>query len=197
MLNYGETLAYWYLRLNGFLLIQDFVLHENAQGTVQPSDIDMLGIRFPYVREPIGGQADDWDEWLRARVGPGFVDSPIAIICEVKTGPCDTAALERAFSKDRLSTALNRIGVWKATDQIASSLVSVSSFRQDMWVLMKVAFVGDNVRSPLFNTIRLKQADGFIKRRVERYRDRKYAHRLFFQDPLMEYLVWRAHEDGR
>jgi hypothetical protein len=26
-MNYGETLTYWYLRLNGFFLLRNFVLH--------------------------------------------------------------------------------------------------------------------------------------------------------------------------
>jgi hypothetical protein len=30
-MNYGETLAYWYLRLNGFFLLQNFVLHPIAE----------------------------------------------------------------------------------------------------------------------------------------------------------------------
>ena len=40
MRNYGEELAYWYLRLNGFFLIENFVIHnqEHENG----SDVDML-----------------------------------------------------------------------------------------------------------------------------------------------------------
>ena len=58
-MNYGETLAYWYLRFNGFFLIQNFVLHPLADGEgsdKQAADIVLLAVRFPYVYEETGGQ---------------------------------------------------------------------------------------------------------------------------------------------
>jgi hypothetical protein len=47
-MNYGETNAYWYLRLNGFFLINNFVIHRTDE-IAYSSDIDILGIRLPYV----------------------------------------------------------------------------------------------------------------------------------------------------
>jgi len=41
-----EPLAYWYLRLNGFLTIPNFVVHPDT-GSNQGTDIDALGVRFP------------------------------------------------------------------------------------------------------------------------------------------------------
>lgn len=58
-MNYGETLVKWYLRLNGFFLIRNFVLH--YVGTRRTSDWDLLAVRFPHVYETIGGTRDDWD----------------------------------------------------------------------------------------------------------------------------------------
>ncbi|MGD1004660.1 MAG: hypothetical protein ABR887_04495 [Methanoregulaceae archaeon] len=40
-----ERLAYWYLRLNGFLLLEDFIIHPD-EGSDQRTDIDLLGVRF-------------------------------------------------------------------------------------------------------------------------------------------------------
>lgn len=49
MSNYGEELAYWYLRLNGFFPITDFVFHTIPYY----ADADILAVRPPNVREEI------------------------------------------------------------------------------------------------------------------------------------------------
>jgi len=59
-MNYGETLAYWYLRLNGFFPLKNFVMHMPEERT-QHSDCDLLAVRFPLVSEDVGGGPDDWD----------------------------------------------------------------------------------------------------------------------------------------
>lgn len=107
-MNYAEQLASWYLRLNGFLLLPNFVLHKlelRQEGVANPlastSDTDLLAIRHPYVFEDIGGQAHDWDasgmmDHLRAGI-PAHERSddlqsllepekPVGLIVEVKGG---------------------------------------------------------------------------------------------------------------
>lgn len=78
MRNYGEELAYWYLRLNGFFTINNFVLHHNREG--RTSDADILAVRFPYVYEEVGGRDEDWDDQL---VGRFNKDKIVGLICEV------------------------------------------------------------------------------------------------------------------
>ncbi len=46
----SEKLAYWYFRLNGFLTIENFVVHPDW-GTQPCTDIDLLAARFPYRAE--------------------------------------------------------------------------------------------------------------------------------------------------
>jgi hypothetical protein len=58
--NFGEELTYWYIRLNGFFPLSDFVLHR-GEGIRSPADCDFLAIRFRGVYEEVGGQASDWD----------------------------------------------------------------------------------------------------------------------------------------
>lgn len=55
--NFGEELVYWYLRLNGFFIINNFVLHHDTAS--RTSDADLLAVRFPYVYEDIGGREED------------------------------------------------------------------------------------------------------------------------------------------
>jgi hypothetical protein len=41
----AEDIAYWYLRLNGFLILRNFLVHGDRQGRIR-TDIDVLGVRF-------------------------------------------------------------------------------------------------------------------------------------------------------
>lgn len=51
----SERLAYWFLRLNGFLTQYNFVVHperEDEYGRFnQQTEVDVIGVRFPYRRE--------------------------------------------------------------------------------------------------------------------------------------------------
>jgi hypothetical protein len=77
----AEKLAYWYLRLNGFLTTQNFVVHPDS-GRDQRTDADILGIRFPYRAELSPNPMRD--ESLFATVK----DKPYIVIAEVKKGRC-------------------------------------------------------------------------------------------------------------
>jgi len=45
-MNFGETLTYWYLRLNGFFPLANFVVHRGEQGNRPGGDVDFVAIRF-------------------------------------------------------------------------------------------------------------------------------------------------------
>jgi hypothetical protein len=45
----NEKLAYWYFRLNGFMTMESFILHdESRKGLPQRTDADIYGVRFPF-----------------------------------------------------------------------------------------------------------------------------------------------------
>lgn len=46
----AEEVAYWFLRLNGFLTIPNFILHPDRRGS-QRTDADIVGVRFPSREE--------------------------------------------------------------------------------------------------------------------------------------------------
>ena len=54
----AEKLAYWYLRLNGYLQIENFVVHPRGRGG-QRTDADLLGVRFPHRAERLIDNPDD------------------------------------------------------------------------------------------------------------------------------------------
>src|SRR3990170_7441706 len=115
MANYGEELGYWYLRLNGYFPITNFVIHQ-SEDIEYPTDCDILGVRFPHVYEEIGGQRHDWDEALMSQVD---FNEPVAVICEVKTG--DLGA-KPVFSQEKISYAVQRLRIVEDVTGILSDL---------------------------------------------------------------------------
>src|SRR6266403_3145110 len=53
-----EKVAYWYFRLNGFLQIENFVVHPERRGG-QRTDADLLGVRFPHRAERLFDNPND------------------------------------------------------------------------------------------------------------------------------------------
>lgn len=53
-----EKVAYWYFRLNGFLQIENFIIHPRTRGS-QRTDGDLLAVRFPHRAERLFDNPDD------------------------------------------------------------------------------------------------------------------------------------------
>lgn len=53
-----EKVAYWYFRLNGFLQIENFVVHPERRGG-QRTDADLLAVRFPHRAERLFDDPND------------------------------------------------------------------------------------------------------------------------------------------
>jgi hypothetical protein len=82
-----EKVAYWYFRLNGFLQIENFVVHPETGGS-QRTDADLLAVRFPHRAErlfdhPFNAMQDD-EQGLK--LSSDLID---VIMVEVKTSQCN------------------------------------------------------------------------------------------------------------
>ena len=134
-MNYGETNAYWYLRLNGFFLIENFVIHRTQQIS-HSSDIDLLGLRLPHVFEEVGGQNTDWDKKLLKELNPSLMTG---IICEVKTGEFDEDLL---FRIEHLHYCLDRFGFMPQfsihTNQIYENKNTVIEYESQKFQILKL-----------------------------------------------------------
>ena len=82
MPNHAEEYTLWYLRLNGFFPLSNFVVHKSNLVEVS-SECDLLAIRPPHVFEEIGGTVDDWDPYLTEVLD---FTRTIGLVCEVKAG---------------------------------------------------------------------------------------------------------------
>jgi hypothetical protein len=113
----AETLAFWYFRLNGFLTIQDFVVHpENRRD--YGTDIDILGVRFPYRAELFSRPMKDDDVFTR------IADRPYFIIAEVKKTLCDLNGPWTKPEKRNMYKLLRAIGAFRqrTMNKVAESL---------------------------------------------------------------------------
>src|SRR6266481_2095805 len=104
-MNYGEEIVYWYLRLNGFFPISNFVIHRSS-GIQRTSDCDLLALRTPHVYEEIRGKPEDWDTELANLLD--FDHKTIGVICEVKTG---RYSLKECFGPMYVNYATGRLGL--------------------------------------------------------------------------------------
>ncbi|MEX2121601.1 MAG: hypothetical protein WD847_18585 [Pirellulales bacterium] len=203
-MNFGESLAYWYFRLNGFFVLPNFVLHHPNPLRKETADVDLLAVRFPHVFEKIGGQLSDWDNARFAQWGVDHDRQIVCVLCEVKTGYYAKEAVRRSFDPDRMEYAVRRIGVLPkgAAAHVCEQLARESVVHRGNHSFVKVLMARANrQRSNLsqgrlatasYCTIDLEEAIGFIRQRMERYRPEKMRGRMFFPSELIQYLAWEA-----
>src|SRR6266403_1768319 len=77
----AEGVAYWYLRLNGFLCLRNFLVHGDTGGEVR-TEIDVVGVRFKHRREHFRDPMID-DDWIEQ------AKRTIVVFCDAKTGARD------------------------------------------------------------------------------------------------------------
>ena len=195
MTNYGEVLSYWYLRLNGFFPITNFVLHDvhQRENRKYSGDCDILAVRFPFVSEKIRGKYLDWDQDFFRDLGLTS-DRAIGLIVQVKTGQFDQMDLLKSFSKETLAYAIKRIGLVAESEvpSLVAELNDCAKLSKDDFLLAKLAVIGrplnDGNERP-FIIKEIHEIDEFIRDRIKEHESTKRADRMFFSDPLMQYLA--------
>ena len=186
MKNYGEELAYWYLRFNGFFPITDFVIHRSGHA----SDCDILAIRTPYVREEIGGQQDDWDTNLTRLLG-SFTSfkRTIGLICAVTT---EVGLRDFSFPDDIIDVAVDRLGFAANTSEIKAALRNQTCHLiGEQYQIAKLLIANNNPsngNSYLFIT--LEDTHDFIVRRITKYIDPKHSAKHQFNSNLIQEHIW-------
>jgi hypothetical protein len=195
-MNFGESLAYWYLRLNGFFPLSNFVLHRHAD-VRHNADADLLAVRFPHVSEPVGGQQQDWDNDRFDEWQLGHRDRIVCVICEVKTGPCRADDIATSFSHARIRLAIGRFGILPPGEvaEVVEQLSHDAAVRRNDVTFVKVLMARHaihNLRTTPCCQIELDQVIQFIKNRMERYRPEKCSARMFFPSELIQFFAWSA-----
>ncbi|KAA5806391.1 MULTISPECIES: hypothetical protein [Thermoanaerobacterium] len=194
MNNFAEELAYWYLRFNGFLLLQNFVLHNLGNGNQRGSaDSDLLAIRFLDVYEKVGGQDQDWDKEKFYDWGIDIDKFNLAFITEVKSSKdLRKCCLQKSFLFKRLESALYRFGIFpkKEVSSIAKKLYNEKYITINSWIIAKLAVTEKQIDGPWI-ILTLSEIDEFIQKRIKSYQKDKYADRIYFPSSLLQYLTWK------
>ncbi|AWX56938.1 hypothetical protein AB432_018625 [Brevibacillus brevis] len=195
MRNFAEEMVYWYFRLNGFFLLDNFVLHNDGLDSTQSADIDILAIRQKYTYENVGGREADKHELLFRN----FDDNKnIGILCEVKAGritPNDIC-LTRI---DRLKYGLERMGfsshsrVNELVPELSINPVVTGNYHQ----VGKVLITDDGRDMPGFICISLEEIHKFLKRHLRRYLDPKSRSKHFFPSPVIQQIIWEIEQDAK
>jgi hypothetical protein len=175
-----EKVAYWYFRLNGFLQIENFVVHPERRGGAR-TDADLLGVRFPQRAErlydnPADVMTDDRD---RLALSADLVD---VIIAEVKTNqPCTLNGPWTQADRQNIHRVLAAIGCLAADciDDAAANLYRVGVHDTGRGLRVRLVAVGRereaglNARLPGVTQIAWSELLGFIRDRMHAYRQQK------------------------
>ena len=180
-MNYGEELAYWYFRLNGFFPLLGFVLHERPGR--RPSDCDVLAVRPPYADEPVGGAAEV-DSWLSEMTQD---HRTMAVICEVKTGEWNP---ETVLPPASIREAVRRIGLDSDPQTVASALIDAPSAETSNGdVILKIVIAAQRyARQGPYRLVSLEHVNAFICERMRAHSE-KHRDRHFFHSSLLQYII--------
>jgi len=169
-----EEVGYWYFRLNGFLTIANFIIHPDETGN-QLTDIDILGVRFPYRAELLRDPMPDDDKFLIND------HKPYIIIGEIKAGRCQINHPLR--NSDNIHRILRAIGMFSLEEapQIAQTISQQGNYDSDE-AFVTLCCIGDHENPYLTEThpkplqFTWSKVLSFIFKRFERYRGRKGNH---------------------
>jgi len=172
---HSEDLAYWYLRLNGFLTIRNFIVHPD-KGSNQETDVDLLGVRFPFRAENLRRPMLD-DRLFRA------VPRSYIVLCEVKSGVCALNGPWTRPERGNLNRVLHAVGAFsgKENEWIASEIQSTGMFENQFYRVSLVCFGRERswtlaVSHPNVPQITWAECLGFIYDRFRAYRNEKASH---------------------
>lgn len=219
-MNFGESLGYWYLRLNGFVPMTNFVQHRFRDGAGQNADCDLLAVRFPHVYELIGGEPTDWDNDRFEKWGLDHKKNILGVIGEIKTSEAYTYKnVNGAFNLHRLKYSIYRLGFFEKdeVDGVARKLLTspyetVGSFtvaklfiypqkappiakerkHPPAWKLDSDKDEPDDLEIVPCLQLTLEDIEAFIENRMRAYAAHKSASRMFFSDELIQYFAWKS-----
>lgn len=172
----SEKCAYWYFRLNGFLTIVNFVVHPDS-GKKQRTDVDILGVRFPYRAELLENPMDDYEIFTKVK------KKPYIVIAEVKTRGCKLNGPWVEKERKNMHRVLKIIGAFpeESIDEIAEQIYDKGIFENDIaYVTLFCIGKRENrdlkKKYPGVPQVTWEQILKFIYERFEKYKDQKSSH---------------------
>jgi len=121
--NRVEKLIYWYLRFNGYLTVENFIVHPNFKRDPE-AEADILAVRFPLSAEDPRRFTFGRDSNL---IIPDRIDF---IIGEVKSSRCDINPSWSEPHRENIQYALRWLGYWPEGEIDA---ISRAVYNQKVW----------------------------------------------------------------
>lgn len=189
--NKFEQLALWYLRLNGYLTVPNFVLHPDTPGS-ERTDADLLAVRFAYSRE-VSGIPMTCDETLVRQ--DGKIDF---IIAEVKSGECRLNGPWINPKPQNMQYVLRWLGMIPESEvqQVASELYRDQVCERENWGLRLACFGSRRSEHMHRNIVQITHEEvvNFISDRFKKHADIKTSHRQW--DNFIKKFYTMAVQDG-
>jgi hypothetical protein len=175
MVNKFEQLALWYLRLNGYLTVPNFVLHPNTPNS-ERTDADVLAVRFPHSTEVAGQKKMEPDSNLVNQ--PKKIDF---IIAEVKSGVCRLNGPWTDEKRENMQYVIRWLGMAPQSEvpKIAEELYTNKRCEREKWDIRIVCF-GKQCSKYLHGNVcqfTHEHVIGFISDRFRKHADIKSSHR--------------------
>jgi hypothetical protein len=171
-----EELAYWYLRLNGFLTTANFVVHPE-EGAEPRTEIDILGVRFPHRAELLTNSMVDEPLFSKETV------RLYVVIAEVTKNRCKLNGPWRRAPDQNLQRVLAAIGAIPKADwePAAQALYDTGAYDNEHVHLTLCCFGRSEDRTlrrdfPLVPQILWPDVAQFIHNRFQKYLLQKQAH---------------------
>lgn len=189
-----ELLVECYLRLNGYFIVNNFILHD--QHGSQKTEVDLIGVRFPNQIEIIkddGGRGQN----QKLENDPKLIGKESIIdiiIAEVKKGE---ARINRPFGKEEvLEYILNWIGCLNEKEKIKA--IKCLKKKEDFYTgngRIRVRFVCFGEQSKIeCKQITLLDALRFIRGRFRKYFDYKTDSKQW--NGVMKYVYTVAYNNS-
>lgn len=172
----SEDLGYWFLRLNGFLTIPNFVVHPDA-GNLQGTDVDVLGVRFPFRKENRQRPMVDSDRFRLHRA------KTYVALAEIKTGVCRLNGPWTAPERENMQRVLSALGMLAPheIEYAAREIYDKGHFENQLYYVSMVCFGSDprdeiTEQYPRVPQILWPEVKEFIWNRFSKYRNQKSGH---------------------
>jgi hypothetical protein len=183
----SERLAFWFLRLNGFLTIPNFIVHPEGPrddgAYPQQTDVDVLGVRFPFRAENRRRPMPDHEFFLAER-------RPMVVLSEVKTDVC---GLNGPWTNPELQNLQKVLaaGGFRPVDQVeamAEALYQTGVWADEALIIRIACFGGRPNRTLRRSFPEVPQFTWrgdvlpFIYRRFDEYKLEKQMHHQWDED---------------
>jgi hypothetical protein len=190
----AESLAYWYLILNGFLTTVNFLVHPETKKDFS-TEVDILGVRFPNRSENFRKPMKD-DTFCSQQPGQIYV-----VTAEVKMGLCSLNGPWTDPERHNMNKVLSAVGAFPETDldEVAGRLHSEGVFSDGKCTVSLLCFgekTNPEVQShfPLVPQIIWSDIRAFLYTRLTSYWREKAQHSQWNRDGQN---LWRCAEESQ